>query len=339
MTKPLVSIILPTYNRDRFLPEAFAAIGAQTLRDWELIVVDDGSTDGTKAVCDDFGRVTDRLFSYCFQQNSGPAVARNTGIARASGELLAFFDSDDLWDPAYLEILTSALERNPEIDWVYSACRVEELYTGKVLIDNTFYEAGTPRPFLRLRARTIDGCAVIGDSSAISLALGAGLYCGFQNSIIRARALSKWHEPIVPVRIGEDTLTVVRALAAGVTLAYIDRPLVRYRVHDENTAGSASVLPLDRVVKNTEEYDKGYAFLSQELRSRPEVVRPLRRARGMRWFWTTGYAACWLHGHRREALPFFVLGLRCWPWSAAMWKTYLAARVRMLLNSGNASAQ
>jgi glycosyltransferase involved in cell wall biosynthesis len=329
---PLVSVILPTFNRASFLPEAFSSVAAQTLSDWELIIVDDGSLDDTTEVCRRFADESQRPVLYVYQANAGPARARNTGIRRARGEYLAFFNSDDFWEPEYLSTLVDALERAGRVDWVYAACRVEERDTGRVLHASTFREDGTPRRFMRLATRSDGPLRIITDSGVIREALNSGLYIGFQNSVIRATCLARWDTPIVPSRIGEDSLTVVRALAAGLTIGYVDEPLVRYRVHDANT--SSTDLSTEKMVRNTEEYDLGYAFLIHDLQSRPDVARLVSRARGRRWFWTAGYAACWRQGRRREALGFFRRGLGYWPWSVAMWKTYFLCALRVATGLG-----
>src|SRR5438105_77041 len=100
--RPAVSIILPTYNRAKFLPGALASIRAQQFTDWELIVVDDGSSDDTAAVIQELGSGIAQPVRYHRQENQGPYAARNTGLDHAAGEFVAFYDSDDLWLPHHL---------------------------------------------------------------------------------------------------------------------------------------------------------------------------------------------------------------------------------------------
>jgi len=99
MPRPLISIIIPTRNRAALLPAAIDSVLSQTLQDFELIVVDDGSTDTTKEIVRDYGsRIT------CLRiEPSGPSAARNRGIASARADLIAFLDSDDRWLPRKLE--------------------------------------------------------------------------------------------------------------------------------------------------------------------------------------------------------------------------------------------
>src|SRR5436190_1570422 len=96
---PQVSVIVPAFNAGRTISAALASVFAQTYRDFEVIVVDDGSTDDTAARIAEWG---DRVL-YVRQPNGGPARARNTGIGRSRGRLVAFLDADDVWLPEKLE--------------------------------------------------------------------------------------------------------------------------------------------------------------------------------------------------------------------------------------------
>lgn len=108
---PKVSIIVPTYNRAKYVTEAIDSILAQTFLDFELIVIDDGSTDNTKDVLNRYG---DRII-YIYQTNSGVGTARNVGIRHARGEWLAFLDSDDIWLPEYLSCQMDRAKQEPRI--------------------------------------------------------------------------------------------------------------------------------------------------------------------------------------------------------------------------------
>jgi glycosyltransferase involved in cell wall biosynthesis len=106
-----VSCIVPVYNGERFLAEALDSILAQTHRPFEIIVIDDGSTDGTPEVIAGYaGRVR-----YQRQENAGVAAARNAGLELASGELIAILDADDLWHPEKLARQSARFEARPEL--------------------------------------------------------------------------------------------------------------------------------------------------------------------------------------------------------------------------------
>jgi glycosyltransferase involved in cell wall biosynthesis len=112
-TEPgLVSCIVAVFNGERFLKEALDSILAQTYRPLEVIVVDDGSTDGTSAVAAEYGERIRTLW----QANAGPPAARNLGLQAAQGEFLAFLDADDLWHPEKLARQMARFQARPELE-------------------------------------------------------------------------------------------------------------------------------------------------------------------------------------------------------------------------------
>ena len=111
---PRVSVIVPTFNRAALLAEALASVRASTCADYELLVIDDGSTDDTRTVALDAGA------RYIYQANAGAAAARNRGMALATGDYLAFLDSDDLFTPDKLARTVAHLDAHPDHGLVYS---------------------------------------------------------------------------------------------------------------------------------------------------------------------------------------------------------------------------
>jgi len=130
---PKVSVIIPTYNRKDIVCETIDSVLSQTCKDYEIIVVDDGSTDDTKSVLARYG---DKIL-YIYQENMGLSSARNTGIRNMCGEYIALLDSDDIWFPKKLEKQIQLLEENPDIALV--SCRSE-------VIDSKGTHAGSYKP-------------------------------------------------------------------------------------------------------------------------------------------------------------------------------------------------
>ncbi|MEE1166520.1 MAG: glycosyltransferase family 2 protein [Treponema sp.] len=132
MTNPLISVIIPTYNREKTILRSVMSVLNQTYKNLELIVVDDCSTDNTKEVV---SQIKDSRFKYyCLERNSGACVARNYGIEKAAGEYIAFNDSDDQWHKDKLEKQLSFLINN-NVDVtvcsmdVYDEGSSEKMYT------------------------------------------------------------------------------------------------------------------------------------------------------------------------------------------------------------------
>lgn len=116
---PLVSVVIPTYNKAQYLKKAIESVLNQTYKAIEMIIIDDGSTDNTQQVVKSFN---DPKIIYIWQKNKGPAAAKNTGIKKAQGKYIAFLDSDDLWLEEKLEKQLEFMEKNPEMSLLGTGC-------------------------------------------------------------------------------------------------------------------------------------------------------------------------------------------------------------------------
>jgi glycosyltransferase involved in cell wall biosynthesis len=119
MNAPLVSIVVPTYNRAYCLRRCIESVLGQSYRHFEVIVIDDGSTDNTRELIDHhYGR--NHQVSYVYQNNKGVAAARNHGLRLSQGDYVALLDSDDTWKPWKLELQVAAMSQVPEVDMVWT---------------------------------------------------------------------------------------------------------------------------------------------------------------------------------------------------------------------------
>jgi glycosyltransferase involved in cell wall biosynthesis len=120
-TVPLVSVIIPTFNRAHLLGKTLDSVLSQTFKDFEVIVIDDASVDATQALLSKYQSLLTPVF---FDNNQGVSCARNCGIELAKGRYICFLDSDDLWEPKKLEIQIKWMEEHPEI----AACQTDEIW-------------------------------------------------------------------------------------------------------------------------------------------------------------------------------------------------------------------
>lgn len=197
---PLISVIMPVYNGERFLAGALHNVFAQNYHPLEVIVVDDGSTDGSAAIAATFGE----QIRYLYQPNAGPAVARNTGLALARGEFIAFLDVDDLWPPGKLHFQMQYLQQNPALQLIWG-------YTQTVRL---------PCPSQRdLEPQTLF------PPSLLPL-VGSTL---FHKAMLTAVA------PFDPLlRMSEDVDWFMRIREAQVSLQVISAVTLIYRLHETN---------------------------------------------------------------------------------------------------------
>jgi len=303
--------------------------------DTEIVVVDDGSTDGTRGLVQSLsGEIPDGRSRYVYRENGGAYAARNTGLDLARGEYVAFFDSDDEWLPHHLQDCCEALRTNPDVDWVYGASRLVDDATGVELSASSFYVNGAPRPFRTLRASERERLHVLEEPDLITEILrGAGLFAGLQNSVIRRRVFDHLRFRAAARNEAEDQVFLIRALAAGCRFGYFDRVHHVYHVHAANSSGSARGLPVAKQVRIYEDLIRGFEELPGLVALSPRQRRALDGKLAREYFWHLGYATYWNAGLRREALKAYERALKLAPLNPSYWKSYLLARVRMLVAS------
>jgi len=210
---PRVSVIIPTYNSARFIAGTLDSVFAQSFRDFEVIVVDDGSTDNTREILQPY---LNRI-QYSYQQNSERSAARNNALSHASGGYIAFLDSDDLWAPEKLARQVAVLDDNPQVSLVFSQARYVD-------------EGSNPVSFC---GQTIDGepgdGLVIADYS-IPLLSSNVVAGGGSAAMVRRWMLDKAGKFDLDLVQSEDWDMWVRLAQLG-PFAYIPEPLTAYRVY------------------------------------------------------------------------------------------------------------
>jgi glycosyltransferase involved in cell wall biosynthesis len=206
MQQPIVSVIVPCYNAEKFVVEAVRSVLSQTLRELEVIVIDDGSTDASAARVQE---IRDDRLHLIRQPNSGVSAARNLGIREAEGPLIAFLDADDLFLPENLARKVEALSQRPDWDLVHSA---------EIRFDS---ESG--RDLERTRGRE-------GDMLIDLLELRPGVIHSPSSVVVRKTLLQRAGDFDTQLSTSADWEIWTR-FARYTHFSYVDEPLVRYRVH------------------------------------------------------------------------------------------------------------
>jgi len=203
MTNPRrrVSVIIPIFNCEAYLAEAVESVRRQAYPDLELIIVDDGSTDGTARIAK--GLLNDSL-RYVYQDNGGPSRARNRGLALAGGDVIGFLDADDLWPAGRLQRPMRVLDQDPSVDVVLGRTQLVRHVVG----------AGRDAP--------LEDCA----PPFVLLSPTAALF--------RRRAFERVGYFDDALRYGEDTDWFMRARESGVPILVQEDVVLRYRRHENN---------------------------------------------------------------------------------------------------------
>jgi len=289
MQAPEVSIVIPTFNRGHLLGQSLSSVFAQDSACYEIIVVDDGSTDGTEQLV----RGLDRRLCYVQQANRGPAAARNRGIGLARGRYVAFLDSDDLWFPEFLSSVCRVFGENASADAVIADSEMWQ--DDELVVPSRFKERGlslegiTPAsalPPFWLRSSLFSTCCLV----------------------VRRDTLARWGpEPFdATLRAYEDWDLEIRLYRDCRTLLY-PQVLARVRRYPDDTrpldttAIAAKYAVMERIPKV---HPLDAASLEEWRSLRAEAARSLaKRWRGMDRLRAVSLAMSeWGYGDRRNAM-------------------------------------
>jgi glycosyltransferase involved in cell wall biosynthesis len=274
-TRPLCTLVVPCYNVERYVADALDAALAQTYRPLEVVVVNDGSTDGTRCVIEPY--LVHSEIVYVEQENRGLAGARNRGIREARGEFIGLLDADDLWMPGKVERGVNFLSEHPDVGWVTTDCY---LMDEDVRTTDRYYGTFVPDVF---PTRPEEQLAYIAQRNFMSVAV-----------LIRRALFDEFGLFDETLRRSEDYDLWMRFLLGGSSVGRIAEPLGWYRLRDDSL--SADALPqwethltvLERYLP--ELWRRGVHAPARECH---DIVRRLAR-----------------EGKRREALRFAYLGAR-----------------------------
>ena len=261
MTEPTFSVIMANYNGATYLPQALASIRDQTLGDWELIAVDDASTDGSQAILKTAAEQDPRVRVFLQPENRGPGAARNRGLGESRGRWVAIFDADDVMKP---ERLARLLARAEQDDALIVA-------DNQIICDADL----TPREvYLRSKILEAPRWVDLADFVASSELHSKIPDLGFLKPIISKSAIrtvgARYDEAL---RIGEDFHFVVQLLAAGLRIRLEPEPLYAYRKHGSSTSHRLSAATLNAILAADD------AFLARSRPLEERVTHAFRRRR------------------------------------------------------------
>ena len=278
---PKISVIIPAYNAMDYLPETMESVLAQTHHDFEVIVVNDGSSDQTRQWV---SQIKDPRVKLISQENKGLAGARNTGIAHAQGEYITFLDADDLWEPTKLEKQVRVLDENSEVGLVYTwVAYINDQggYTGKIVK----YQA-EGNVWQKLTQRNIIEC---------------GSVAMVRRSCFEAVGLFDWN--LSRFNVNEDWDMWLR-IAARYPFKVVKEPLVYYR----QRSSSAS--------KNWKAIEQSFRIVIEKTfdSAPPELLKLKQQSYGLANFCFAWKALQSDDKNVEQALQFRQQALAYYPW-------------------------
>lgn len=220
---PKFSVIIPVYNVDAYLKECVGSVLAQSFTDFEVILINDGSTDNSGPLCDKFA-FEDKRVQVIHQKNCGLSAARNAGIMRASGEYILFLDSDDFWvDENVLNILFERLQKTHAQVLSFNYVKVEGAYESK-----PYFQSSSTMP------------ETVADSFQYQINHDLWIACAW-NKVIQSNLFGNGALRFVEGITAEDIDWCVRLALAAEKFDYISNVLVCYRIRGESISKNVTV--------------------------------------------------------------------------------------------------
>jgi glycosyltransferase involved in cell wall biosynthesis len=327
---PSVSVIIPVYNRAHLLLYALESIRNQTFKEWEVVIVDDGSVDNSYEIIKNFAASVMQDVSYFFQENQGVAVARNNGLNRIRSEYVAFLDSDDRWLENHIELLMKGVEANPNIDWICSDMQTISIDKLQILSKSKLINEPNYKKIKRLSHQNKNEIIIFKDKRLAEYLLRFGIFGQMSCSLIRRELFESMN--FLEFRIAEDYCLTVRAAMAGFTLAIMEKVTVNFVVHDQHTTIGKNK-SISTIIMIYSELIQVFNFLSKIDGMSLRQKMYLRMAVGRVYFWDIAYNSLWSKSERRKSLVYQIKGLSIWPFSVKCWKTFFICILRYLFKS------
>lgn len=224
-----ISVIIPVYNVERYLKRCIESVINQSLREIEVILINDGSTDTSGNICDEYATKDDRI-KVIHKPNTGVSAARNDGIAVATGTYISFVDSDDYIEPDMLSLLLSLCDKTES---EIAICDVKKKLDGKVIIES--YNLETEVPIYNIVSRQNDFIKICGSSCQ----------CLYSSELIKQKGV--FFEEEVP--LGEDRLFNMKVISSAKSIVYTKIPLYNYIQYENSAVRTFRVDYFERICK------------------------------------------------------------------------------------------
>lgn len=304
----LISVIIPAYNAETYLPETVRSVQNQTHSDWELVVVDDGSTDGTGGLVDALAAQEPRVRAV-HQGNGGLSAARNAGLRTASrgAEFVLFLDADDVLEPDALETLGTHLAARPQAPAAYGlACFIDG--RGNRTRPGEAEEFGRTRQGIR-GGRPVDLATEDATSFAV-LAYRNVIWTPGQ-VLIRRAALDRAGAFDVTMSPTADWDMWLRISQQG-EMPLIERVVLSYRRHEHNMSGSGQNMRAAEMMMRAKAFQSP-GLTTEQRRAVLDGFQHSERGSAVQW-WGWAWNAL-LRGRRREALRNLGIAAKYYRWS------------------------
>ena len=319
---PLVKVIMPVYNREKTLEKSVKSIIEQSYQNWELVIVDDNSTDGSLSLIKTLSEKDHRIsYKTNTKYSHSPAGARLSSLEDIKGNYVSFLDSDDTWPSYHLKELLDYLEDNPDVDFVFGDLRrVDE--NGNVVVSSKFKdENGLPKELI---IKWKEDFGQLSGRNNLATALLKRFCVGLHSAMYRKEFLMKI--TLRDIRTGEDALLTFEALYNDAKIAVHKKIHLNYLVHGENISSVNSKMTFEKSEKNAKDEINLYQVLVPRYLKKLSTLekQATRKKLCELYVWHLGNGTYRKFGEKKLALSAIFSGIKLDPTNWRYYKTFLA---------------
>lgn len=330
--KPLVSVIVPIYNREQFLPQLFDTIKNQTYENLEVILVDDGSTDGSLSWMKENKYRIGKPTIVLEQENAGHYDARNNGLDYSRGKYIAFQDSDDEWPNYHIEKMVGYLEENSDIDWLFGELQRIDHETRQVVEKcNLVREDGTLHPFIELKSEPRKNGVYKISSHDIGITAITHRVPGSTQSALIKKSLFKSMRFDPSYRTAYDQFFAVKCVLKGFQFGFVREIHQIYHVHNNNIS-----------LVNGGDSEKRYKSAVTHIRGFESLIPYCDKTQKKEVYKKIAFQYAWVKATAelemkmfKEAISSDVEAIKYHPRNISYWKTFFATCTKFFLEKIN----
>jgi glycosyltransferase involved in cell wall biosynthesis len=242
MDTPKYSILIPVYNVERYIDQCMESVINQTYSDFEVIIIDDGSTDNSGHICDSYGEKDNRIKVY-HQKNQGLMISRKNGILRANGEYCLFLDSDDYYDVTLLE----------EVDRYIGSNQLDLLLFNKRMV----YKNDKVKEAPQLAEREF---VMVNSEEMLRRMIGTYKFNSVVNKVVRRKVIVPYLDDIyIKINYAEDMLQSVNFIVLSTKIGILDKTLYNYRINNSSLVHNK--MTVERIIETAQVEDKIHSII------------------------------------------------------------------------------
>lgn len=322
--EPLVSVIVPVYNREKLIDRLIDTVTKQTYSNWELVLIDDASTDKTKEAIEKFMAADSRIKLFDNHCSKGPSGARNSGLDHCTGKYIAYQDSDDEWEPHHLAVMVRYLEKYPDVIDLMSANPLRKNEADGSVFNYDELDLST------LPAKKLDDGYLIDNDKLFDIQL-KGRAITTQCMIGKAELMksTRWNEEL---KAAVDIMHNLELAAKPIGVCHIQDYHAIYWAHDDNLTDVSGKHNPERMERVHHSFARYWELVVENMPLTNEQLAYVNKNLTTCYAWHLAYHTFEPQKKYKEAADYYFKAIKLTPFSFKLWKSFVKARLLAIVN-------